>query len=433
VPRPRSTLRGPALILLTAALVVVTGVGPLATDSYVAALPELRHSLDTSAVVAQLTLTAFLIGMAIGQLTLGPLSDARGRRSLLLGGAIAFTLTSVACALAPTGPLLVVARLAQGLAAGSGVAIGRAVVGDLYQGAEAAKRYGTLASIVFLGPIIAPAVGGAILTVGTWRTVFAALTGFGLLMIAAVWFALPETLPLADRHGGGLRSTGARMADLIRDWRYLRHVLIHCCAIAGFFTYIAGSSFVLETVYGISQTRFATIFATNAVAMAVSSLLFRFVVTRAGPARLRLIGLTTATAAGLGLTVAGLIARQSLPPIGLPWALLCCVTFAMGLVIPSSTALGQQAGDRARGTAAALMGGTSFFVGALVTPLTGIVGYTSMLPMALLMAGFFTLALAIAVTGSAQIRRVNSLRTGTAGDHDPGAGSGRGAIAEISS
>ena len=395
--RSRSAVVGSSPILFTAALVVVTGVGPLATDTYVAALPELRLSLHTSAAVAQLTLTAFIIGIAAGQFIFGPLSDGRGRRGLLLGGAIGFAVTSVICAIAPTGPLLVLARLGQGLAAGSGVAVGRAVVGDRYQGEEAAKRYGTLAAITFLGPVIAPAIGGAILTVGSWRSVFAALSGFGVLMIAAVWFVLPETLPPAARDGGGLRDTGARMADLLRDWLFMRHVAVQCLATAGFFTYIGGSSFVLETVYDISQIRYSTIFATNAVAMAISSLLFRLVVVRVGPARLRLTGLSLTAMAGLGLAVTGLVERQTLAPIGVPWVLLCCVTFGMGLVIPASTALGQQAGDRARGTASALLGGLSFFAGALVTPLTGIIGYTSLLPMGLLMAGFFLASLALGV------------------------------------
>jgi DHA1 family bicyclomycin/chloramphenicol resistance-like MFS transporter len=262
---------------------------------------------------------------------------------------------------------------------------------------DRAERAATRAGLTFLGPVIAPAVGGAILTVGTWRTVFAALTGFGVLMVAAVWFALPETLPPADRHGGGLRNTAARMVDLVRDWLFMRHVAIQCLATAGFFTYIGGSSFVLETVYGISQIRYSTIFATNAAAMAVSSLLFRLVVARTGAVRLRLVGLVLVTIAALALLVTGLIERQTLPPLALPWALLCCVTFGMGLVIPATTALSQQAGDRSRGTASALLGGFSFFIGALVTPLTGIVGYTSMLPMALLMAGFFVCSLTLAI------------------------------------
>ncbi len=385
----------PGAVPLTAALVVVIGVGPLATDTYVAALPELRESLHTSATLAQLTLTAFIVGLAGGQLALGPLSDGLGRRRLLLGGTLAFTVLSLLCALAPTGPLLVTVRLFQGLAAGSGVAIGRATVGDVYTGDEAAKRYGSLAAITFLGPVIAPAIGGVILTVGSWRTVFAVLSGFGLVMVLAVRRGIPETMPPAQRHGGGLRSSGARMADLLGDWGFMRHVAIQCLATSGFFVYIGGSSFVLETVYGVSATTYAAVFAVNAIGMATASTVFRLVVGRFGAARLRTTGLLAATMASIGLVGCGLLERTALPPLALPWALLCVVVAGMGFVIPATTALAQEAGNRARGTASALQGGLSMFVGALVTPLTGIVGYRSLLPMTLLMAGFFLSSVAV--------------------------------------
>jgi DHA1 family bicyclomycin/chloramphenicol resistance-like MFS transporter len=392
-PGSCSTFRG--RVPVTAALVLVTGIGPWAVDTYVAALPELKTSLHTTAAVAQLTVTAFIIGGAVGQLVLGPLSDSRGRRNLLFGGAAAFAAMSLVCALAPTGPLLVAARFVQGIASGCGAAVGRAVVGDVYRGAEAAKRYGTLAAIIFLGPVIAPAIGGVILTVGSWRTIFAILAGAGLVMILAVGLGIPETLPPAARHGQGLRDTTVRMTDLMGDWTFMRHVSVLCLTTAGFFTYIGGSSFVLETVYGISQTTYAAVFATNAAAMAITSGVFRVVVTRVGAARLRTIGLSVATAASLGLVATGLAERHALPPLAVPWALLSCVTAGMGLVLPATTTLAQEAGRRARGTASALQGGLQFFVGALVTPLTGFVGYTSMLPMALLMDGFFLAAIVL--------------------------------------
>src|SRR3954452_6664141 len=128
--------RAPAM----AALVLVTGVGPLATDTYVAGLPALQRSLSTSAAVAQLTLTAFIVGVALGQLALGPMSDGRGRRPYLIGGTLAFAVLSAAGALAPTAPALVVARLGQGVVAGCGVAVGRAVVSDHWHGSAAAAR-----------------------------------------------------------------------------------------------------------------------------------------------------------------------------------------------------------------------------------------------------------------------------------------------------
>jgi MFS transporter, DHA1 family, multidrug resistance protein len=388
---------------VTAALVLVTGIGPWATDTYVAALPELKHSLHTTATVAQLTITAIIVGIAVGQLVLGPLSDGLGRRYLLIGGAGVFSVASLMCALAPTGPVLVGARLVEGIAAGCGVAVGRAVVGDVYHGAEAAKRYGTLAAITFLGPVIAPVLGGAVLTVGSWRTIFAILAVAGLVMIPAVWFGIPETLPPAARHGQGLRQTAARMADLLGDWGFMRHVSVQCLTTAGFFTYIGGSSFVLETVYGVSQTQYAGVFATNAAAMASMSGVFRLLVGRTGAAPLRTVGLSIATVSSLGLVACGLAERHALPPLAITWVLLSCVTAGMGLVSPSTTTLAQEAGRRSRGTASALQGGLAFFAGALVTPLTGILGYTSLLPMALLMDGFFIAALTL-LLGAVQPR-----------------------------
>jgi DHA1 family bicyclomycin/chloramphenicol resistance-like MFS transporter len=383
--------------------VIVTGVGPLATDSYLAALPELRRSLSTSAAVAQLTLTAFIVGMAAGQILLGPVSDGRGRRRLLLGGAVVFTVTSALCAAAPSGPLLVAMRLLQGLAAGSGVAIGRAVVGDAYPPAEAARRYGTLAAITFIGPVLAPAAGGLVLVVGSWRTVFGVLTGFGGLMILAVWWGIPETLIQDDRHDGGLRATVARMGDLGGDWSFMRHVALQCLASAGFFTYIGGSSFVLERVYGISEGTYSAVFGVNALVMVATSTLFRFLVGRVAPARLRLIGMSASTSAALGVLGCAVFERGhgSPPPLAVVWVLLSVLVGGMGLTIPSATALGQEAGRRFRGTAAALQGGLGFAAGAAVTPLTGLLGYATLLPMAVLMSGFFALAMALlAVVGA---------------------------------
>ncbi len=374
------------------ALVVVTGVGPVATDSYIAALPALQRSLHTSAAAAQLTLTAFIVGIAVGQLVIGPASDGRGRRSLLLVCTSAFCAASLACVVAPSAPVLITARLLQGIAGGGGVAIGRAVVSDRYEGAAAAARYGTLSSIVFLGPVVAPAVGGAVLTVGTWRTVFVLLTALGALMVVAVVVGLPETLPADRRHASGVGAGLRRMGDLIGDPAFIKHVVVQCLATAGFFTYIGGSSFVLETVYGISATTYALVFAGNATAMALTSLAFRLTVVRVGAAPLRTVGLLAATAGAAGLLAVALTDREAALPLGVPWALLCVVVAGMGLCFPGTMALAQQAGRRAGGTAAALTGGLTFLVGAAVTPLTGLLGYDSLLPLAVLMTGFFVAA-----------------------------------------
>jgi DHA1 family bicyclomycin/chloramphenicol resistance-like MFS transporter len=372
-----------------AALVLLTGVGPFATDTYIAALPALRRSLHTSAFVAQLTLTAFIVGLAAGQLFVGAISDARGRRRLLLAGAALFTVLSAVCAVAPNGQVLVAARLGQGIAAGSGVVIGRATVTDTYEGAAAAARFGTLATITFLGPIAAPAVGGLILAHGTWRTVFAALTGFGVVMVATVLVAVPETLPVHRRQAPGFRDTRARMADLLRDWSFMKHVTVYCLSTAGFFTYIGGSAFVLQSAYRMSPSRYAVIFATNAGAMAAAGAAFRVLVAKVDAGRLRAVGVSVSTLAALGLTFT---AVTGLRGTAVPWSLLCLVVAGTGLTVPAMTTLAQEAGRRSAGTAASLQGGLALLTGALVTPLTGVLGYDSLLPLALLMTVFYAAA-----------------------------------------
>jgi MFS transporter, DHA1 family, multidrug resistance protein len=383
---PSRRLLAPSL----AALVIVTGVGPFATDTYLGALPDIERSLATTAAVAQVTVTAFIIGNALGQLLLGPLSDGRGRRGLLLAGAVLFTVASLAAAIAPNAPTLVAARLLQGLAAGGGISIGRAVIGDTSSGDDATRRYSTLAAINFLGPVLAPAVGGAILFVGSWRTVFLALTVFGLLQVAVVLFRVPETLDGADVAGeGGLGPTVRRMGDLARDAVFMRIVVVQCFATAGFFVYIGGSSFVLETVYALTPTAYATLFAVNAVAMALASGVVRMLVGRVAVPVLRGVGLALACTGAAVLATSAVMAAPAAPPLPLVWAALTCVFGGMGFVIPATTALAQEAGRRALGTASALQGGLAFLVGAAVTPLTGLVGYDSVVPMGLLMGGFF--------------------------------------------
>jgi MFS transporter, DHA1 family, multidrug resistance protein len=371
----------------TTALVLVTGVGPFATDTYIAGLPGLRESLGTTAAVAQLTLTAFIVGLAAGQLVLGAVSDATGRRGVLLTCAIVFTALSAVCALAPSGALLVAARLVEGIAAGGGVVVGRAVVTDTHDGPGAAAKFGTLASITFFGPILAPVVGGLILSHGSWRVVFAGLTGFGVVLVVAVAFGLPETLDKGKRHSPGVRNTAARMADLLRDWAFMKHVTVYCLSAAGFFTYIGGSSFVLETVFHVSPGLYSVIFATNAGAMAVAAVVFRVLVRKTGPVLLRTIGLTSSTFAAAGLLVAA-VAMPGLT-IAIPWVLLCVVVAGTGFTVPATTALAQEAGRRYAGTAASLQGGIGFLVGAAVTPLTGLIGYHSLVPLAVAMTAFY--------------------------------------------
>jgi DHA1 family bicyclomycin/chloramphenicol resistance-like MFS transporter len=380
-----------------AALVLVTGVGPVALDTYLPALPAMAVSLHTGAAVVQLTVTGFIVGMALGQLVAGPLSDAHGRRPYLLGGTIAFTLLSVVCAVAPDPGVLIAARVLHGLVAGAGIACGRAVVSDHYRGDEAAVRFGTLSSLTRIGPVLAPALGSLILTFGDWRTVFWVLSGVGVVMALSVAFGLPETLRVAERHEGGLTATRARVADLGTDPRFMRTVVIGCLSTAGFFAYLGGSSFVFETVYGISQRAYAAMFTVNALTLTAGSITYRLKVSSVGPARLQAIGLAISTTAAAALLVVAGIGTADVGSVLVPAGIMSVLTIGVGLNTPALMTIAQHTGERARGTAAALQGGGSFLAGALVTPLTGLFGYHSLLPMALIMASFLCAAAAFAV------------------------------------
>jgi DHA1 family bicyclomycin/chloramphenicol resistance-like MFS transporter len=378
------------------ALVLVTGVGPLATDTYIAALPQVRSTLGTTATVAQLTMTFFIAGMAVGQLLSGPVSDSRGRRSMILASSATFALASLLCAVAPTGLLLVVGRAAQGLVAGVGVSVGRAVVSDRYVGARAAAAYGTLASASLVGPVVAPAVGGVLLTVGDWRTIFLFLGVVGVAMTTLAFLGIPETLPVERRQASGLREVADRMRDLMTDRVFVAPVVVQCLVVAGFFVYIGGSSIVLQTQLGISEREYTALFATNALAMVLASIAFRLLVVRTGAAVLRRAAMTVATLGGVALLAACLLAPDHVPPLPLVWAPLAVMLGGLGMFLPASTSITQAAGRRSAGTAAALGGGIPFFSGALTTPLTGLLGSQTVLTMASCTVGFYALAVAAA-------------------------------------
>ncbi|BBH69953.1 Bcr/CflA family drug resistance efflux transporter [Actinoplanes sp. OR16] len=385
--------RHPKLI----ALLLVTGTSALATDTYIAALPEVQTSLHTSSSVAQLTMTAFIAGMAAGQLVSGPVSDARGRRRIIVGACVVFTVMSMLCAIAPTGWLLVAARAVQGIAAGTAVACGRAVVTDRYRGREAAALFGTLAAISLLGPVLAPAIGGVLLTFGDWRIVFWFLALVGVAMIAGSTTALPETLPPDRRHPGGLTQLAKRSKELLSDPRFARPVFVQCLTTAGFFVYIGGSSFVLQEDLGLSRHEYTLLFTVNAVAMVSTSVLFRLLVKRLGAVVLRRTAITLQTTAVLTLFLSAVLSTDHRPPLAVVWCALAAMTAGLGMYLPSNAAIAQNAGRRLPGTASALGGGLPFLAGALTTPLTGTFGSQTVLVMASCMVVAFSLAACLSI------------------------------------
>ncbi|PBC76124.1 DHA1 family bicyclomycin/chloramphenicol resistance-like MFS transporter [Streptomyces sp. TLI_235] len=375
-------------------LIVVLGAlsafAPLSLDMYLPAFPALAGDLGVRDADVQLTLTACMVGLALGQLVAGPLSDRRGRRGPLLVGLAGYIAASAVCAVAPNAEILTGARLLQGLAGAAGIVISRAVVRDLYDGTEAARFFSLLMLVNGLAPILAPVLGSQLLRLADWRAVFAVLAAIGAVLLAAAVLALPESLPAERRSGGGLARTVNSFGGLLADRRFMGHALSAGAAFAAMFAYISGSSFVLQQVYGLSAQQFALVFGGNALGLVLLGQLNARLLRRRAPGAMLRAGLAVSAAGGAGLLVA--VAAG----LGL-WAVcgsLLLVVAAMGLIMPNSTALALS-GQRNAGTASALLGLLQFALGGLAAPLVGLGGSGSALPMAVVIAAFAAVAVLV--------------------------------------
>ncbi|MFG3602771.1 multidrug effflux MFS transporter [Micromonospora chersina] len=381
---------GAALLVLLGTL---TAIGPLSLDMYLPAFPAMTRDLGADQAGIQLSLTTCLIGLAVGQFVTGPLSDRWGRRRPVLIGVVAYTVLALACAAAPSAPVLAAARFAQGLAGGMGVVVARAVVRDLYSGREAAKYFSRLTLVFGVAPVAAPSVGSLVLRVGDWRAVFLTLSAIGLLLSVAVARRLPETLPAERRSTGGLGATARTMRSLAADRVYLGYALTQGFAFAGLFAYISGSSFVFQDVFGVSAVAFSLVFGLNALALVATGQANARLLDRFSPRRL----LVTALVVG-GVAAAGVLTGALAGSLAVVAVALFAFVGSLGMVTPNSTALALDAHARHAGTAAALMGGVQSVVGALAAPLVGLGGEGSAVPMAVVLAAAAALSLTAVLT-----------------------------------
>jgi MFS transporter, DHA1 family, multidrug resistance protein len=364
---------GPAGLPALLPLAVLAGISPLATDMYIPGLPLLAVDLRTDPGVAQLSLTAFLVAFAVGQFVIGPVSDAVGRRRILVVGTAVFTLASIGCAVAPSAASLIVARLLQGLAGAAGSIAARAMVTDVLTGVRRAQTIGTLSAINAVGPVAAPLIGGVLLVVGSWRLSFWALAVLGAALCLIVVRSFEETLPVERRaEGVGVAANLRRMVVLLKIPRLTLYLLTSCAATIGFFAYIATSSFVFQTVYGFSEAQYTAVFAVNAACMILTTIVFSRFVGRISEDRFLSVGLILGTSGSLGVIGCAVLGA----PAVAVWACLAVVTGAQGFVLTASATRTQALGHRMPGTAAALQGGLAFGFGGLGTPLAGALGGT---------------------------------------------------------
>ncbi|MHC0432216.1 Bcr/CflA family multidrug efflux MFS transporter [Streptomyces sp. O3] len=368
--------------LVTLILGGLTAVPPLSMDMYLPALPEVTRSLGTSAATVQVTLTACLAGMALGQLVVGPMSDKWGRRRPLLAGLLVYVLATALCALAPTVELLIGFRLLQGLAGSAGIVIARAVVRDLYDGMEMARFFSTLMLISGVAPIVAPLIGGQVLRVTDWRGIFLVLAAIGVVLTVLVWRRLPETLAPDKRQNGGVGKALRTMGGLLTDRVFTGYALAGGFAFAALFSYISASPFVIQEIYGASPQTFSLLFGINSVGLiAAGQINGKVLVGRISLDKVLAAGLTVITLAAIALLLmaSGVFGEVGLVPMATG---LFFLMSAMGITLPNTQALALMRTPHAAGSASALIGAASFLVGAVASPLVGIAGEDTAVPMA---------------------------------------------------
>lgn len=368
------------LLLILGAL---SAFGPLAIDFYLPAFPAIARDFSTDVEHVQLSLAAYFIGLALGQLLYGPLADRYGRRWPLLVGVTLFTLASLACALAPTLDWLIAARFVQALGGCAGIVVNRAVVRDSCEPVQAAKVFSQLMLVMGLAPILAPLVGGLLMNAYGWHSIFVALTLFSATCGVAVALWLPETLP-ADAPRLHLSGTFGRYIELARDREYLAFALCGGVAMAGMFAYIAGSPFVFIELYGVPAEHYGWLFGCNAVGFILVSQINARLLRRRGPGAWLRRFVWLYALSGVVLLVIALIQPEALWPLLIP---LFLGIASLGSILPNATACAMARQGHQAGLASALMGSLQFGIAAGASALVAALHNGTAGPMALVITG----------------------------------------------
>jgi DHA1 family bicyclomycin/chloramphenicol resistance-like MFS transporter len=367
---------------LVATVVFLTAIAPLATDMYVPAFPQVAIDLSATATQVQLTLTTFFVGMALGQLIGGPVSDQRGRRGLLIAAVMVMALASVACALAPTITVMMAARFVQGFAGGWAMVIGRAVIVDLATGARLVRVLNVMAGVGGIAPIIGPLIGAVILQLSHWRVSFWVVAALGLVMTVAVLIAVPESLPPERRHSGGLRSFLVAGREVLGHRNYVGFLVVAGSAMGALFAYVATSAFVLQSMNGLSPIAYSIVFAANAGGMTIAALVAARLAGRVATRKVILVGQIAALGAGIGMLIGALWFDTPLIV-----AIVCffIMMSAQGLIGPNGGALASAAVPDHPGTGSAVLGFVQWVAAGTIAPIAGLGGEHTAVPMAILM------------------------------------------------
>jgi DHA1 family bicyclomycin/chloramphenicol resistance-like MFS transporter len=345
--------------LLVAMLAGLTGITALSIDMSLPAMPQLQRVFGADVGSTQLTLSMFLVGFAVGQLICGPLSDRVGRRPVLLAGLALFVAAGLACAGSPSLALLVAGRFVQGLGASVGPILARAIVRDSFEERDASGVLSQITQVMIVAPLVAPTMGGYLLGLAGWQSIFLALAAAGLILWTVCWRLLPETRrPHADAPPALLGSYWSVLSHSAS----LRNVMTVCFSYAGMFAYISGSPFVFIDAFGVPRELFGLLFALPAAALLAGATLNRVLVRRMESARLLRAGVLLVFAAGVTITALASLGAGGLPGVLVP---MMIYMLGMGLVQPNATAAAMAPHGRLAGVSSSVIGSLQTVGGAL--------------------------------------------------------------------
>ncbi len=364
---------------------------PMCSDMYLPSLPEIVSYFDSNPAQVQFSLTASFLGLALGQIVIGPISDAYGRIKPLLFCLVIFTLSSLACALSPNVWIFVFFRLLQGLSAAGGIVLTRSIACDRFKGNELTSFMSFLMAINSLGPILGPIVGSLVVTYFTWQVIFFILVVWGIILIYLTKFHVPESLAVEKREKSALVSILKMKTDLL-NLKFMLTVFSLSFVMGGFFSYLAASPFVFQKVYGFTPVEYSFTFAFIAVCITIIASSAGRLSRRLSELKVVVFAYVLLLISGIGVLIISFIRPESFVPVLVCLAVYCSM---MGLSQSAGFGVVMSFKKGGAGSASGIFGVMYFLIGSLVSPLVGVMGELSMIPFGINLSVCAILAIAL--------------------------------------